>query len=245
MRLVLPFFIRFFNGLANGASMKKILLVNSSRYFFDEGKSLLDRKDFQVFLAPNALVALQIHRQEKMNLIVADLDMPEMGGDVLCSRIRGENESRAVSFILICHDRPAEVQRAQNCGANACLKKPFDARFLLDHVEKLLAVSVRRGYRVLLRAKVKGSQDESTFFCTSQNISVTGMLIEADRVLTAGEQISCSFFLPGSAHIAADGEVARLEKMPDGKHQYGIRFTGISAEHINAIETFIAESMSI
>lgn len=225
--------------------MKKILLVNSSRYFFDEGKSLLDRKDFQVFLAPNALMALQIHRQEKVNLIVSDLDMPEMGGDTLSSRIREDNGSRAVSIILICHDTPDEIRRANSCGANICLKKPLSAKTLLEHVEKLLTVSVRRGYRVLLRARVKGAKDESTFFCTSQNISVTGMLIEAERLLVAGDLLSCSFYLPGSAHITADGEVARAEKMPDGKHQYGIRFTGIASEHKLEIEKFIAESLTL
>lgn len=225
--------------------MKKILLVNSSRYFFDEGKSLLDRKDFQVFLASNALAALQTHRQEKVNLIVSDLDMPEMGGDKLCSRIREDSESRAVSVILICNDRPEEIQRVNNCGANICLKKPLNAKTLLEQVEKLLAVSVRRGYRVLLRAKVKGAQDESTFFCTSQNISVTGMLISAERLLLAGDQLSCSFYLPGSAHITADGEVARAEKMPDGKNQYGIRFTGIASEYKSEIEKFIAESLTV
>lgn len=223
--------------------MKKILLVNAARYFFDEGKSLLDRKDFQVFLAPSGLRALQVHRQEKVNLIVADLDMPEMGGDILCSRIREETESRLVSFILICHDIPAELQRGRNCGANVCLKRPFSAKLLLEHVEKLLAISVRRGYRVLLRAKVKGAKDDATFFCTSQNLSATGILIEADRPLRTGEQLSCSFYLPGSAHITADGEVARTETMPDGKTQYGIRFTIILPEHKSAIEAFIAESL--
>jgi len=223
--------------------MKKILLVNASRYFFDEGKSLLDRKDFQVFLAPSGLKALQIHRQEKMNLIVADLDIPEMGGDILCSRIREDSESRAVSFMLICHDTPAELQRGSQCGANICIKKPFNARTLLEHVEKLLAISVRRGYRVLLRAKVKSAQADTTFFCTSQNISATGMLIEADRPLQAGDQLMCSFYLPGSAHIEAESEVVRADKMPDGKHQYGVRYTGISPEHQCEIEKFISERL--
>lgn len=222
--------------------MKKILLVNASRYFFDEGRNLLDRKDFQVFLAPSGLRALQIHRQEKVNLIVADLDMAEMGGDALCTRIREENESRAVSIILVCHDNPAELQRGRSCGANICLKKPFGARELLEQVEKLLTISVRRGYRVLLRAKVKGAKDDSVFFCTSQNISATGMLIEAERPLLAGEQLSCSFYLPGSTHVTTEGEIARVENAADGKHLYGIRFTAISAEHRKEIEKFIAES---
>jgi len=224
--------------------MKKILLVNAARYFFDEGKSLLDRKDFQVILAPSGLQALQIHQQEKVNLIVADLDLPEMGGDTLCSHIREESESRLVSFILVCRDNPAELQRGRHCGANICLKRPFSARTLLDHVEKLLSISVRRGYRVLLRAKVKGAKDDATFFCTSQNLSATGILIEADRPLRSGEQLTCSFYLPGSTQITADGEVARTETMPDGKQQYGIRFTGISPEQTREIEKFINESLN-
>lgn len=223
--------------------MKKILLVNASRYFFDEGKSLLDRKDFQVFLAPSALHALRIHRQEKVNLIVSELNMPEMGGDALCTRIREENESRTVSFILVCHDNPAELQRANNCSANICLKIPFSAKTILEQVEKLLTISVRRGYRVLLRAKVKGSKDDTTFFCTSQNISASGMLIETDRTLLHGDQLSCSFYLPGSAHITADGEIVRSEAIADGKHQCGIRFTSIAPEHKLEIEKFIAESL--
>jgi len=223
--------------------MKKILLVNASRYFFDEGKNLLERKDFQVFLAPSGLRALQIHRQEKVNLIVADLEMAEMSGDTLCARIREDHESRAVSCILICHDNPAELQRGKQCGANICITKPFTARTLLDHVEKLLTISVRRGYRVLLRAKVKGALDNLTFFCTSQNISATGILIEADRQLQIGDQLSCSFYLPESAHITADCEVARTEQKADGRYEYGIRFVGISPENTAEIEKFIAESM--
>lgn len=222
--------------------MKKILLVNSSRYFFAEGKNLLERKEFKVFLAPSGLRALQIHHQEKVDLIVADLDMAEMGGDTLCSRIREDTASRQVSFILVCHDNPAELQRGKKSGANICLKKPFSAGTLLEHVEKLLAISVRRGYRVLLRAKVIGSIDNTTFFCTSQNISATGILIEADRPMQKGEQLACSFYLPGSAHITADGEIARAETLPDGKNQYGVRFTAISPEAVNEIEKFIAGS---
>jgi DNA-binding response OmpR family regulator len=222
--------------------MKKILLVNSSRHFFDEGKSLLDRKDFQVFVAPSALEALQIHRNEHMNLVVSELEVPGMGGDVLCVRIREEAEVRAVSFILICNDNPSEIERASRCGANAFLKKPFKAKTILEHVEKLLAISIRRGYRVLLRAKVIGSKDDAVFFCTSQNLSATGMLIETDRHVKSGDQITCSFYLPGSAHITAEGEVVRIESAPEGKHTCGLRFINLPPEYQYAIEQFISEN---
>jgi CheY-like chemotaxis protein len=225
------------------ALMKKILLVNASRYFFDEGKSLLDRKDFQVLVAPSPDRALQIHREEHVNLVVADLDLPEMGGDVLCTRIRQEADVRGVSIILICHDKPSDIERASKCGANVFLVTPFKAKTLLEQVEKLLAISIRRGYRVLLRAKVIGSKDDSVFFCTSQNLSTTGILIETDRALKSGDLITCSFYLPGASHITAEGEVVRIEKTPEDKFNCGIKFSMLSEEHLLEIEKFISESV--
>lgn len=231
--------LKFLEGL-----MHKILLVNASRYFIDEGKNLLDRRDFQVFLAPTGGLALELHRRERVNLIVADLDLPEMAGDTLCSRIREDAELCSVSFILVCHNNPAELIRAAQCGANVSLHKPFTAATLFEHVEKLLAISVRRGYRVLLRARVLGAKDDTAFFCTSQNISGSGMLIETDRSLLHGEQLTFSFFLPGAAQITATGEVVRTETAADGKHHYGVIFTGLAAAHKSAIEEFIAGTVT-
>lgn len=223
-------------------AVKKVLLVNSTRHFFEEGKSLLDRRDFKVFQAPTADHALQLHRQEQVNLIVADLAMAEMGGDALCAKVRESADSRNVSIILICHNTPEEQARAARCSANVCLFKPFPAKVLLDHVEKLLAVSVRKGYRVLLRAKVQGAQDDAVFFCTSMDISSTGILIESERPLNSGDQLNCSFFLPGSANITANGEIVR-KVAANGKTAYGVRFTDISPEQQRTIDRFIADSV--
>ncbi len=224
--------------------MKKILLVNASRYFIAEGKSLLDRKDFQVFMASSVMQALQIHRQERVNLIVTDLHLPEMGGDVLCSRVRQETDVRGVSIILICHDVPDDLDRAARSGANVCLKKPFAPKTLLDQVEKLLAICIRRGYRVLLRAKVKGAMEDGVFFCTSQNLSVSGILIETERELKPGDGLSCSFYLPGGSHIVADGEVARVVRQPEGKHHIGVSFIDLAPEYRREIEEFIADNIA-
>lgn len=224
--------------------MRKILLVNASRYFIDNGTSLLDRRDFQVFMAPSVMQALQIHRRERVNLVVTDLHMPEMGGDILCNQIRQEPDVREVSTILICNDTPEDREKAIRCGANIVMKKPFSPRMLMEHVERLLAICIRRGYRVLLRARVKGATDDGVFFCTSQNLSVSGILIETDRELKIGDILSCSFYLPGAAHIVSDGEVARVASNPDGKVHYGIRFIDLSTQHRQEIEAFVSDSIA-
>ena len=224
--------------------MKKILLVNSTRHFYADGESLLDRKDFQVFKAPTAEYALDIHRREHVDLIVSDLDLPEMGGDILCAKVRDTTDCRDVSIILICHDRPEERSRANRASANVCLVKPFPAQTLLDMVEKLLDVAVRKSYRMLLRARVEGDHDDVRFFCSSVNISSTGMLIESSRALANGDCLCCSFCLPDSTQVKVNGEVVRRVDV-DGRTCYGLRFLEVPKDVQRAIDSFIAQATAV
>ena len=59
--------------------MKKILLVNSLIVFYEKNKGLLSRSDFQIFTAITGMEALRIHREERVDLIIAELNMPEIG----------------------------------------------------------------------------------------------------------------------------------------------------------------------
>ncbi len=222
--------------------MKKIIIVNAIHAFLERDKSILNRADFRIFTATTGKEALRIHREEKVNLIVADLDLPDMGGDVLCSEVRQESTIRNVSIILVCQDVPAELERASTCGANAWVTKPVRPEQLVESVGQLLAVSLRRGYRVLLKARVNGARESVPFFCTSHNISVSGILLETEKPLESGDCITCSFFLPGSQQIVADGEVVRLEKKPDGLIHYGVRFTDLAPHFREEIERFIAQA---
>jgi CheY-like chemotaxis protein len=225
--------------------MKKIIIANSIRAFLERDKGILDRADFSIFTATSGREALRIHGEERANLIVADLDLPDMGGDTLCSLVRKESTIRNVSIILVCQDVPEELERVSTCGANAWVTKPVRPEQLIESVGQLLAVSLRRGYRVLLKAKVNGARENAPFFCTSHNISVSGILIETDKLLGPGDCITCSFFLPGSQQIVVDGEVVRLEEKPGGLHHYGVRFIDLAPTSREEIERFIAQAAGV
>ncbi len=221
--------------------MKKIIIANSIHAFLERDKSILNRGDFRVYTATSGKEAFRLHQEEKANLIIADLDLPDMGGDALCSLVRKESSTRSVSIILVCQDIPAELERASTCGANAWITKPIRPELLVESVGQLLAVSMRRAYRVLLKAKIHGARQNEPFFCTTHNISVSGILIETEKVLDAGDLITCALFLPGSQQIVVDGEVVRLEKKPDGGYCYGVRFNDLAPEFRAEIERFIAQ----
>lgn len=225
--------------------MKKILIVDDLRTFIDKEKSILDRSDFKIFTTTSTQQALQLHRSEKMDLIVLDLDMPEMNGDELCSMIRKDPRAQNVSVIVVGTDSESDRNRAKRCQANAFVTKPIRPLQFLEKVSQLLEIPERKSYRVLLKVKVNGESAIDAFFCSSHNISASGILIETDKVLNKGDEISCSFFLPGAHRISADAQIVRVSTNGTGSFHYGAHFIDLDPRHRASIESFVKKNSDV
>jgi CheY-like chemotaxis protein len=220
--------------------MKKLLLINPDKDSLAWERTVLERGDLQIFTAATAEEGLDIHRKEKVNLLLTELELPGLGGDELCSRIRRERSLRKVSLAVICGDIPEEVTRAEKCGANAVLVKPVRPEQLNDCVGKLLSVPPRRDCRVLVKAQIYGRRGATTLYCASRNISLAGLLIESEDLLAVGDRISCMFFLPGASQITAVGEIVRATRLSRMANQYGIRFISLYPQVHTEIEKFVS-----
>lgn len=220
--------------------MKKILLVNSVIDFHEKNGNFLDRADFHVLTASTGREALEVHRQERVNLIIADLEMPDMGGGKLCALARGDSHLAHVPILLVCGDTSQDLELAAQSGANAWIKKPITPDKFFEIIEQFLSASVRKDYRVLLKVIAHNDRDKTPFFCTSNNLSASGILFETDKLLNIGERITCSFFLPGACQIVVNGETVRCLPNKAGAYQYGVRFIDMATEFREEIEKFIA-----
>lgn len=219
--------------------MKKVLLVDRAEAAMDEKKRLLNGRGLKVFTARTAEEARTAHDKEKFDLIVADLDLPGMAADRLCALFRNDESLKNVSFIIVCRDSRVEIERCAGCGANAYITKPVDPAKFVEKLNGLLNIPRRSAMRVLLKVSVKGNHKDQAFFCTSVNISSSGVLLEADRVIFKGDMITCSFFVPRSQIVSADCEVMRVIKIAPDVYQYGARFVELPADAKTAIEDFV------
>jgi CheY-like chemotaxis protein len=220
--------------------MSKIFVVGELRSFIEEQESLLSRNNVELFSTATAEEAYELHKAEMMDLIIADVDMPGMGGDELCARIREDEKLGKVYFLLICSGRKADIRKAERCGANSFITRPLDFPEIADRVGRLLEMPSRRDTRVLVKVKVHGTFRADPFFCTSRDISVSGILIETDKTLAKGDEISCSFYLPSTERVTVEGEVARVVRGERSAYSYGIRFIDTSPEVSRRILEFIA-----
>lgn len=219
--------------------MKKLLIVDGVKASIDTETDMLGRACLEIFTATSAEEAMAVHKTERVDLIITGLDMPGISGDALCSMIRKDEELKNVSIIIVCTNTESDIERVSRCKANSFITRPIQPNQLIDKVAGLLNIPERKSYRVLLKVSVNGRSEAGSFFCSSRNISSTGILIQTDRQFAKGDIVSCAFFLPGSARVFTDAEIMRVGKNHDNTFLYGAKYIDLSPEYRSAIETFI------
>jgi len=74
-----------------------------------------------------------------MNLVITDLNMPNMDGLELIKRIRAGTTNKYVPIIVLTTEsQPAKKQEAKTAGATGWIVKPFRPEQLLAVVQRLL-----------------------------------------------------------------------------------------------------------
>lgn len=89
------------------------------------------------YLCRSAREAQAILREQDIDLLMVDTDMPEMDGFELVRWLRqsGMEPNSFVPVILMAtHVRRSQLEQARNCGANFLITKPFSATTLLERV---------------------------------------------------------------------------------------------------------------
>ena len=230
-----------------GLFMKTVLIADQIKGILESETGFFARKDIKLFTAATTDEVLSVHRAEKLSLIIIGIDMPGMQCEELGALIRKDNALRAVSLVLLCPADPAVQERASRCNANAVMTLPVTASDLVERAQHFLNVPLRESYRVLVSVSIEGSSKDKTFFGRSGNISTTGMLIETERGLARGDRVTCSFFVPGSRQVRANGEIVRVIPQAAGSklHQFGIKFSPLAPEAAAAIEDFVDKKSQV
>jgi CheY-like chemotaxis protein len=217
--------------------MKKLIIADALKDFVEQEVSVLTRFGNKIFYIEAGREALTIHRNEQVDLIVIEPDFADMTCQRLCSVIREDEGLKRVSILMVCSDELSDIERCQKCGANDYIQPLTPATFLRKAI-RLLNISERTSYRVIVNVARRENKHIEHVFCTSQNISSSGILLETDRVLPKGDKITCSFFLPNSIRIVTEGEIVRIVEKEDGSKNYGVKFVDIPSLVESQIESF-------
>jgi len=122
-------------------SEKHILVVDDSLTTRILERNILKSAGYNVTVAVNGLEALTKMATEEFDLVVSDVEMPEINGFELTERLRQESKYKNIPIVLVT-SLASEIDRRKglNIGANAYLTKGnFNQDELLHTIKKLLS----------------------------------------------------------------------------------------------------------
>ena len=222
--------------------MKKVIIAEDLLTTVEKDRSFFNRTDIRTIPAATNEEILALHRTERADLIITNLDMPEITAENLCTLIRNDEELRSVSIIVVCPETAENLQRCIQCKANAFVTSPVNHAVLLQEAYLLLHVTPRKSCRIDLKIKMEGKSKGKPFTGLTENISAAGILFRSATTLFEGDSIRCSFSLPGPTSISTSADIVRVlkdENAPVAKHLYGIIFSDINDNDISSINAFV------
>ena len=117
-----------------------MLVVEDSPTVTSVVKYFLELEGFEVFLAGDGLAGLEMARREHPDLIVSDVNMPEMGGLAMVQALRLDPRMSDVRILMLTSESSVECEtEVLSAGADDYILKPVEPRRLAARVKALLA----------------------------------------------------------------------------------------------------------
>jgi PleD family two-component response regulator len=92
------------------------------------------QNDFDIRLAKSAKTAFGILNIVKVDLILVDIEMPEMSGFEFVDRLRSNSEHKNIPVIFVTsHETPDVIEQAVSCG-DGYVVKPVVPQVLLEKI---------------------------------------------------------------------------------------------------------------
>lgn len=121
--------------------MFKILVIDDEQGIRNLLDTLLSRKGYDVLLAGSGRKGLELFRLEHPDVVVLDLNMPEMGGVAVLQQIRTLKPAQPV-IVLTGAGTPEKEHQVHALGVSEFVEKEFSLHRLGDALKRVLKAPV-------------------------------------------------------------------------------------------------------
>ncbi len=125
-----------------GMSGKKILIVDDEKDILSVLKKRLAIAGYDVITADNGQLALLMAKSQQPDLIILDIQMPDMDGGKVDSKLKEDPTTRDIPVVFsTCMLSGSESsQKRHDCGGNVMIAKSSDSQELIAVIEQNLLV---------------------------------------------------------------------------------------------------------
>ncbi len=142
------------NKIADAADQPLVLVADDDATHRRVLQDILEKAGFRVVLAENGKIALEQFSEMQPDVVLLDVEMPELDGFSVCESIRAQEGLRETPiFIITGREDKEAVARAYSVGATDFLNKPIALPVLPHRIHYVLRTSTSlNDLRGLIRA---------------------------------------------------------------------------------------------
>jgi two-component system, chemotaxis family, chemotaxis protein CheY len=119
----------------------KILVVEDHVDAREMLRLLLSDQGYTVFVAEDGMEALELMRVERPDLIITDIEMPNLDGVGLIKTLRGHQEWNSIPVVVLSAYGSGNLLNALEAGANWTMRKPFEFNSLASLIKDMLTAT--------------------------------------------------------------------------------------------------------
>ena len=118
---------------------KTFLIVDDSASMRQLVAFTIKDAGYDVLLAENGKDALEKMTRAKVDMVITDLNMPEMDGITFIRELRGKADYKFIPIIMLTTEsQDVKKQEGRAAGASGWIVKPFSPSQLMDVVKKFV-----------------------------------------------------------------------------------------------------------
>ncbi|MDX9707966.1 MAG: response regulator [Trichloromonas sp.] len=119
---------------------KKILIVEDEESLLKLESILLISKGFEVKGVSNGRAALEAVAEDKPDLVLLDIMLPEIDGFEVCRQLKSDPATRHIPVIMLTAKKSREdMVRGEKVGADWYITKPFKSAMVIETIQRFLA----------------------------------------------------------------------------------------------------------
>lgn len=123
------------------SAMLTVLIVEDHEFQRRVQSKILREENFNVVAAASGGEALNTLRKLRPDLILIDIELPDLNGLEILRRLRSTAVFKQTPIVMVSGDNSKEIlNESRKAGANGFLVKPFDRKTLVEKIARIMKV---------------------------------------------------------------------------------------------------------
>jgi len=119
--------------------MRRVLVVDDTEANIHLMRFILKENGFEVIEARSGTEGVKLAVQEKPDLVLMDIQLPDIDGLEVTKRIRASEADGNIPIIaLTSYAMPGDRERIMAAGCTGYISKPIDVKTFIKEIEKCL-----------------------------------------------------------------------------------------------------------